>query len=241
MKMSILAAMLIALSCGATAYSQRMPISRSITATIKSGRTGDFMAALKEYNALYAKLTGTRPRLQYQFLTGEAPRYRLTVTYPDWAALDAPSPNANNAALSLLNSRITSCIESQTTVVAELLPDLSTPQLNEPPTLVRIARTRVRPDKVNEWMAIMKNEVLPAYKKAGRTLTVRQARFGAPTHEFYVSTRVANWADAGKNPIRESMGAEAYERMAAKLTALTTLRELDIVRYRADLSYSPTN
>ena len=83
----------------------------------------------------------------------------------------------------------------------------------------------------------MKSELLPAYKKAGRSLTVRQVRFGAPTSKFYVSTRIANWADAEKNPIRDAMGAEAYARMVAKFEALTTLRELDVFRYRADLSY----
>ena len=47
---------------------------------------------------------------------------------------------------------------------------------------------------------------------------------------------MANWADAGKNPIRDSMGAEAYNRMVAKLSAITTYRELDLFRYRADLA-----
>jgi hypothetical protein len=78
-----------------------------------------------------------------------------------------------------------------------------------------------------------------AYKRAGRTLTVRQARFGAPTNEFSMTTRIANWAEAGKNPIRESMGADAYNKMVAKLTVIQTLLERDVVRYRADVSWAP--
>ena len=196
------------------------------------------MAAVKDYNAAYAKLPGPQSRIQYQSLTGPS-RYRLVLPYSAWAELDSPTPAANNADLARINMRIQACFESTTTVITELLPDLSTPGLTDPPILLRIARTRIRPDKVDEWKALVKNELLPAYKKAGRTLTVRQVRFGTPTNEFFVTTRVANWAEAGKNPVLEAMGQEAYDRMVAKLTAITTLRELDVFRYRSDMSYSP--
>ncbi|HVO98325.1 MAG TPA: hypothetical protein VMT15_09680 [Bryobacteraceae bacterium] len=231
-------ALLVPLSF-ATAWAQpRMPISRTSTVMVKPDKIADFVAAVKDYNAVYSKVQGATARIQYQALTG-ATRYRLVQNYPDWAAMDVPPVTVSNADLARINARIQACFESITSLVTELLPDLSTAAVTEPPTLLRIARTRIRPDKVDEWMAIVKNELLPAYKKAGLTLTVRQVRFGAPTNEFYLSTRIANWADAGKNPLRDSMGADAYNKMVAKLTALTTLRELDIFRYRADMSWAP--
>lgn len=224
----------------ASAAAQRMPISRNVAITLKADRVQDFIAAVKDYNAIYSKLPGARGRIMYQTLSGPA-NYRLVLGYPDWAAMDATSPVANNAELARINARISSCIQSSNSVISEVLPDLSTPVTTPAPapTLLRITRTRVRPDKIDEWMGIVKNELLPAYKKAGRTLTVRQARFGAPTNEFTMSTRVTNWADAGKNAIRDSMGADAYNKMVAKITALTTLLERDIVRYRADMSFAP--
>lgn len=222
----------------ATAQQPRLPISRSLTTTLKADRVGDFAAAVKDYNAAYAKIPGGRARIQYQSLTG-ANRYRLVINYADWAAMDAPSAVAGNADITRAVTRINACIESSTTVISELLPDLSTPQVSEAPNLLRITRVRVRPDKVQEWMAIVKDDMLPAYKKAGRTLTVRQVRFGAPTNEFSMTTRIANWADAGKNPIRDAMGQEAYARMVGKITAVTTLVERDVFRYRADLTWTP--
>lgn len=231
---------LITLSLGMAASAQPMLISRTVTASVKSDRAAEFEAAVKDYNAAYAKTPNPRARLDYQALTGAVPRHRLVVSYADWAALDAAPTNEGSADLARALNRIRACLDSSTTVVTELLPDVSTPPMpNEPPTLVRISRTRIRIDKIDEWLALVKNELLPAYKKAGRTLTVRQVRLGGPTNEFFLSTRVANWADANKNWLIDSMGAEAYNRMSAKLTALTTYRERDLYRYRADLSYSP--
>jgi hypothetical protein len=82
---------------------------------------------------------------------------------------------------------------------------------------------------------------MPALKKGGaKSFSVRRVRFGAPTNEFYTSMRVDNWAEVGRpNVARGAMGEEAYQRMVAKLTAITLVREQDVFRYRADLSYAP--
>lgn len=238
----VLAAVLT-LSFGTAAIAQQapMPISRTSTITLTPEHAADFVAAAKQYNEIYAKIPDALPRAVYQSLTGQN-RYRITISYPDFAGLDAPQNPAvvNNADLARINMRILSFYEAPATVlITERLADLSTPQASGPPNLLRISRTGVRPDKVEEWRAIMKNELLPAYKKAGRTLTVRQVRFGGSVYEFHVTTRVESWADAGKNHLRDSMGAEAYDRMVAKLQALTTYLDRDIFRYRADLSYVP--
>jgi hypothetical protein len=109
---------------------------------------------------------------------------------------------------------------------------------SEAPKLIRVARSRVRPDKVKEYEELVKNEVFPAYQKAGRTLTVRRVRFGAPTGEYWMSTRISGFAEMETDPVQQAMGAETYARMVAKLTPLTTERELNVLRFREDLSYS---
>src|SRR5258708_36564652 len=113
-------------------------------------------------------------------------------------------------------------------VVEELLPDLRMPGPAGPPELIRIARSRVRPDKTAEFEAIVKDELLPAHRKAGsKSFSVRRVRFGGPTNDYYVSTRLNGWADIEGNSIRKTMGDEAYKRMVAKLTAITLQRELN--------------
>ena len=217
---------------------QRQPIQRNLITIVKPDRVADFEAAVKLYNEVYAKTGGARARLEYQSLTGPT-EFRLVRSYNDWAEMDAPLTTNTNAELARILARITSCIEHSTTVISEIVPELTLPRVATPPVLLRISRLRVAPAKVDEWMAIMKNEVVPAYKKAGISLTVRRARMGAPSNEFYISTRAANWAEAGTSSMAKALGQEAYQKLLPKLNAITTQLEVNIYRYRADLSWSP--
>jgi hypothetical protein len=221
----------------------QQPISRVLTTVVKPDRVADFEAAVKQYNEVYSKITGARARVMFQSMTGPN-RFRRIVSYDNWGDLDrGPGTGAfiGNAELARINARILSCVQSSTTEVEVLLPDLSLPRPSDAPKLLVISRSRIRPDKIAEYTAIVQDELMPALKKGGaKSFAVRRVRFGAPTNEFYTSMRVDNWAEAGgPNIARSAMGEEAYQRMVAKLTAITLVREQDVFRYRGDLSYVP--
>jgi antibiotic biosynthesis monooxygenase (ABM) superfamily enzyme len=229
-----------AIVCSMPAWAQRQPIRRVLMSNVKADRVADFEAAVKQYNEVYAKVPGVRSTTVLQSLTGPY-QFVLVRNYDKWADLD-PGPVskaiAANAELARINLRINSCIESSTMLVEELLPDLSMPRPDGPPELIRLARNRVRPDKTAEFEAIIKDELLPAHRKAGsKAFTVRRVRFGGPGNDYYMSTRLDGWADVATDSIRKAMGDEAYKRMVAKLTAITISRELNVYRFRADLSY----
>lgn len=230
----------LALVFSAPAFSQRQPIRRVQVYTIKSDRVDDFEAAAKQYVAIASKIPGGRAGV-FQSLTGPR-QYLVTRDYDNLAALDSgsvPKAAGANADLAKINLRIGGCVQSYTVLIEELRPQLSYPQRPaQPPQMIRIARSRVRPDKIAEFEAIIKNEMLPAMQKSGQTsYTVRRVRFGAPTNEYQVSTRINGWADLDKRDLAAVMGAEAFQRMTAKLTALTTVREVNVYRFRPDLSY----
>lgn len=233
-----------AIVCSAPAWAQRQPIRRVLMSNVKPDRVADFEAAVKQYNEVYAKIPGVRSATMFQSLTGPH-QYVLVRDYDKWADLD-PGPISKaiseNAELARINLRIGSCLESSTMLLEELLPELSMPRPDGPPQLIRLARSRIRPDKTAEFEAIVKDELLPAHRKAGsKSFNVRRVRFGGPTNDYYVSTRLSGWADVATDPIRKTMGNEAYQRMVAKLTAITLQRELNVYRFRADLSYDKTS
>jgi hypothetical protein len=59
-----------------------------------------------------------------------------------------------------------------------------------------VLRTRVRPDKVDEYLAMVKSEVLPAAKKAGlKGFSVAQERYGAPGTELISVAGMSGWGD----------------------------------------------
>ena len=224
------------------ALAQRPPIRRVLVTTVKPDRIDDFEAAIKQYNEAYAKITGGRSRTMFQSLTGQN-QYMLVRDYEKWADLD---PGAVTRALAAdsqtarINQRIMSCVESSTMLVEGLLPELSmATRPAESPKIIRLAHSRVRADKTAEWEAIVKNELLPAYKKARqKSVTVRKVRFGGTTNDYYISTRMDAWADVETDSLSKSMGAEPYNAMVARLTAVTEERDVNLFRFRADLTYT---
>lgn len=217
---------------------------RSVTFyVVTPGRLGDFEAAIKEYNAILAKGESSRYYSMWQSLTG-ANEFARATSYTNWADLDAgPDPKMKEQAAELrgISTRIIQCTERWHTVIDEVLPDLSLPQTAETPKMIRVLRTRVRPEKVNEYMALVKSEVLPAAKKAGvKSYTVSQERYGAPNTEFVSISGLNNWADLdGGLWIQKAMGEEGYQRFLLKLRTLTVEAEATMYRFVPESSYLP--
>ena len=107
--------------------------------------------------------------------------------------------------------------------------------------MLRVLRTRVRPDKVSEYLAVLKSDTLPAAKKAAlKFYTVSQVRYGEPSTEFVSVAGMAKWADLdGGNMFQKAMGEEGYQRFLAKLRPLTIESEAEIYSVVFESSYQP--
>ena len=70
------------------------------------------------------------------------------------------------------------------------------PAQSEQPQYLRVTTYRVKPDMVPEWESLIKNEILPAYKKAGvpEISTWDTGNFGAGS-EYTVAVPIAKFAD----------------------------------------------
>ena len=100
---------------------------------------------------------------------------------------------------------------------------------------------RVRPDKVNEYLALLKSELFPAVKKAElKSYSIAQVRYGAPTSEFLSVSGLNNWAQLDeRGGIPKAMGEDGYQRFLAKIRPLILASEYNIYRLERDLSYLP--
>jgi hypothetical protein len=101
-----------------------------------------------------------------------------------------------------------------------LAANLSTSALAQStPTLYRYTHTHVKPDMLNEWLDLQKNEVMPALKKAGQTTrTVLVSGLFGNAYEYVTVTPFARYADfdAG-NPLAKALGEAAAARLGEKL------------------------
>ena len=236
-------AMAVVAAVASSAFAQDANI-RSVTLyTVKPDRVGDFQAAIKDYAALLAKGGSTRYSSAWVSLTG--PReYAIVSYYTKWADLDTtPDPNMKDLAADQARAgmRIVACTESSRRIIDEIRPDLSLPASGEVPKMIRVLVTDVRPDKVNDYLDLVKNEILPAVKKGGvKDYTVASRRYGAPSIQFISVAGMNSWADFdGGFGAEKGLGKEGYQAMVAKVRTLISSSQYNVYRYLPDLSYLP--
>ena len=85
-------------------------------------------------------------------------------------------------------------------------------------TRSQVTLVRVKPDMLNEWLDLQKNEQIPAQKKGGvTTRTTLQTAIGNG-FEFAIITPFPSFGALDEqNPIQKALGTEAAARLAAKI------------------------
>ena len=77
---------------------------------------------------------------------------------------------------------------------------------------------RLRPEMVTEWMALQRNEVIPALKKAGITSRTMLVTSVGNAFEYTSITPFPTWAAMdGDGPLVRALGAEGAAQLNAKL------------------------
>ena len=119
---------------------------------------------------------------------------------------------------------------------------LSTSMLAQPaPTLYRYTHTHVKPEMLNEWIDLQKNEVIPALKKGGQTTrTVLVSGLFGNSYEYVTVTPFAKYADfdAG-NPLVKSLGQAGAARLGEKLRKCIVSQNSYAGTRLTDISYVP--
>ena len=217
---------------------------RSVTFyNVKPDRVGDFQAEIKQYNAVLAKGGSTRYNSVFLSLTG--PRtYVLARTYQTWAELDAgadPKMKDQVAELAQINMRIVNCTDSSRRIIEEVNPDLSLPDTGAIPTMIRVIVSQVRPDKVSDYLAMVKADVLPAIKKSGQNFfSISQGRYGEPNSVVTSVLGINNWGDLdGGVGAQKGMSKAEFSALTMKVGSLVVSSQYDILRFQPDLSYLP--
>ena len=219
---------------------------RSITFyKINPGRIGDFQAAVKEYNAVLAKANYDKPYSMWVSQTGDR-EYALVTFHAKLAELDKlrsddPKLKDQQSDLTRIGARLMQCAEEYRRSIAELDKDLSSPPSKDTPKMVSVLTIHLHPDKVDEYLALAKSELLPAVKKSGiKTYSVARTRYGGSRAEITTAMGIDSWADLdGTSPIAKAMGAEAYQKYLNKARPLMRDAEYNVYRYQPELSYRP--
>ena len=247
-KAALVAAIAVTIISGleSPAFGQSTPNIRSSTNyTVKPERVADFTGAIKEYNAVLKKAGYDKGYTMWATASGPV-EYRVVSYSSKWAEFDvtrSTDPKLKDVQVELtgIGRRILSCVEKYDRVMMQVNPALSLPRKAEPPKMIQSIKIRIHPDKLDDYLALLKSDVFPAIQKSEiTTFSVSQGRFGAPPYELRIAIGMDKWADLdGTLATVKAMGQERYNAFLKKGRPMISFSEYDISRYVPELSYWP--
>ncbi len=209
--------------------------------TVKPDRIGDFLAEIKEYNALMAKGGSTNYASMWVSLTGPREYVRASY-YHTWSELDAgPDPKLKDEAADLarVSVRIIDCTESSRRIIAEIQPDLSIELMTDMPKMIRVLTTDVRPEHFNDYIALVKSDIMPAAQKAGLKLyEFSEARYGTSSTQVTSVVPMDSWSELDQPyGVEKALGKRGYEALRERVRPLITQSVFNEYRFLPDVSY----
>lgn len=242
---SAISVVLLLTISAAVASAQTQPLIRTGSFyTVKADRVSDFLAAAKDYASVMKKLSSDRHFTVWQAVSG--PREYVLVRYhAKWAELDTPNEAKLKDAqseITAITNRIMATVESSHRQINLLEHELSIPLVPGRPIkpLASVLRQWVRPEHSTAYRELVKNELLPAAKRAELPLfSVTQNRFGGSRYEYSIVTAMDGWANLdGEPPIVKAMGGRAnYDKFLGRMRPLIVRSEYQMYRHLPDLSY----
>ena len=129
--------------------------------------------------------------------------------------------------------------------VAPLLLVLATALAQEgggaPTTRLLVSEIRVKPDKVNEWLTLMRNDVVPAFKKAGiKKYSVFQTVIGN-TYEFVTMRPLPTFAEFNGSGALEGALGDKAAAVIGKVRDCEESVQRSIENRHDDVSLDPGN
>jgi hypothetical protein len=233
---------LVTLSVAAMA--QTAPTLLSVARVqVKPDRLGEWMDVERQYTAAYKKGGGAL-RVIYRNTAGNPYEFLAISDVPNYAALDGKSPYAKGATeteLARMAARRAQCTDAVRTTYERPLVDLGFNSAGAPqPSIVAVTRVTVRSDMVEQFMATVKNELVPALKKTGQTsLLARQVEWGGSRNVFTFRSPLGKFAELdGASPLVKGLGREGAAKLGAKLSSMGNA-EWMIYTYMPELSLQP--
>ncbi|HEU4618468.1 MAG TPA: hypothetical protein VFV10_10525 [Gammaproteobacteria bacterium] len=211
---------------------------------VKSDRVGEFEDLIKELGAAIAK-RGEAGFNVWQVEFGDQSTYHIVSELQSFASLpqmEANPPMEPQRWADWLH-RIQGTIDSQTVSVAQVHTDLSImPQ--EPsgaeaaPELLILVSQTLLPGKRQEYTTWLRDDLLPALRKAGILGVVsNEMAFGSEDRNWVFAVPIRNWAELDKPmPLFTSMGQQAAEELLNHGDSMVGRSETVVLRARPDLS-----
>jgi hypothetical protein len=216
-----------------------------VIATIKPDMRSEFEAWQKEMTAAYKK-ADVPSRAVLQTVMGNLFEYISVVPLNHFADMDGASPveralGKEEAAAFMRKGAM--YVTSVHRLASSAMDDLSIrSQAPENAPFALVTSLHLVAGKSADYEAWMKNEYLPAVKKAEvKNFWVSRTVFGGDPNERVTVRLMKNMAEIDNGPvITKALGEEGARKLMSGATGIVGSVEYRIVQYRPDLSYDMT-
>jgi hypothetical protein len=188
------------------------------------------------------KKGGVATRTVYQTNIGNGFEFMIVTPFAKYAEFDADGAQLKAlgaAANARLGEKQRKCLESTANWISTQLPDLS----NNPNSIFGapksiLTRIRVAPGKMQEFQALVKSDLLPAFKKGKQDVAVFVRGFGANPNDIVLSSPIAKYADFDSPPpFVQALGPDAMAKLQAKVAGMASIVEQTVRTRVPDLSF----
>jgi len=174
-------------------------------------------------------------------LFGNGYEYVVVTPIEHLSQFDGQNPVAKalgQPATARLSEQMRKCIESSNSFASTLLPEISYTPDGPPAPMIVTVRYHIAAGKLEDYINLMKSDVLPVYKKANVGVTVRRRTLGANPNDVVMSTAYTKYADLEGGPLlTKVLGADAANRINAKFNGIRTTVEVVVRRRVQDLTF----
>jgi len=236
-------ALTLAMPCNSTGQTEPSPELSVVTQTqIKPEFRVEYEAAQKEISAAYKK-AGVQ-RLVVQTILGDVAEYVSITPLGKFAEMDGPpvmEKIMGAAPSQQLLRKIGGYLLGAHRVTIQAMNDISIQTPGDPGEYAVVTTYRLAPGKAADFVSYMKNDYLPALRKADvANLWVSQIGFGGYSNERVIVRPMHNLAeiDAGP-PVRKALGVDGTRLLMLKLASIVESSHNTISRLRIDLSNVP--
>lgn len=116
------------------------------------------------------------------------------------------------------------------------------PSQQQPGELLMLITDTVMAGKTPEYESFIREEIMPALRRGNvQAVVANEMMFGAEARTWVFAVPLPGWQALDRpSPLVDALGADAAQAVMQRGDALVDSSKLEILRYRADLSFQPT-
>ena len=215
---------------------------------VRSGQVQEFLEVSKQVADAIKKAAPTDYfTLTYRTAVGNSNEFWRVTPLNKFADRDGQSPVAKmmTPELAALMTRGSQYVERTVTTIERPIRDLAVTAsgAKTPPIFIKVYRTRVKPGMAEQFISLLKTDIMPAIKKMNGSMRIRQVEMGGNTNDFTGSFPFEKWAeqDDSASFTKAMGGEEAVRKFAERMSQIEAGTEVIVIRYVPELSYFPAS